>query len=239
MGHSTAIIELTNAELTASPSPRFIMDTAVRKWYDEEAERYSDARHVYTGLSPISSERVARLIIDGDEEISTSKIVPLTNDYSEKTATVRLEVTASELAALRRGSSWQLLEAGRFGKNVTAVEIIQLPKLRAPRAEATEGKVTTLYKVVDAHRYPVRELKPSYGSQAEARAAAIEYMKVKSGCSELSVEAFIQREGGGSALVRITRPEPETSTVTFKITTQTAKPKAKIVGYLVSFDYHH
>jgi len=241
MGHATAIIEIDSTELPANPTSRSIMDAAVSKWQEEEAERWSDARHSYPELSPIASGKAASNLIDDGESIGDgkSRIIPITSDYTEKSSTVRLQVSAAELAELRRGSYWKLLEAGRFGANVVGVEIVQLPKPRAPRAEATEGKATTLYKVVDSNRYPLRALKPSYPSQAEARSAAVEYMKDHPACSELAVEAFIQRDTGSAALVRITRPEPEAATVSFKVTTQTPKPKAAITGYLVAFDYHH
>lgn len=56
--------------------------------------------------------------------------------------------------------------------------------------------------------------------------------------SGLAVEAFVQRDTGNAALVKITRPEPEAATLSFKVTTQTPKPKASITGYLVAVDYH-
>lgn len=240
MGHSTATVKLDLNELPAHPSPRTIMDAAVRKWQDEEADRWDDPRHGYPGLSPIASERAAYNLLEDDEDgRAESQIVPITSDYTEKTSTVRLEVSAAELTELRQGSYWRLLEAGRFGKAVVKVEIAQLPKPRAPRAVATEGKAVTLYRIVNGNGHPAQGFAPSYPSQADARSAAVDYMKENPACSELAVEAFIRRDTGKAALVTITRPEPESSTATFKVTTQTPKPKAKITGYIVAFDYHH
>lgn len=240
MGHATATVKLDLAELPANPTSRSIMERAVRRWEEEEADRWSDARYSYPELSPIASERVAySLSEDGEDARTKSKIIPITTDYAEKTSTLRLEVTAAELTMLRTGTSWSLREAGRFGANVVKVEIVHLPKARAPRAEATEGKSVTLYKVVNGSGFPVRTPKPSYPSQAEARAAAVDFMKANSTCSELAVEAFVQRDTGSAALVTITRPEPEHATATFKVTTETPKPKAKVTGYIVTFDYHH
>lgn len=239
MGHSTAIIKLELSELPSSPSTDAIMNAAVRKWHEDEADRYADARQTYPGLSPMATERVAEFIIDEADDPSRSKIIPITTDYAEKTSTVRLEVTGAELMALRQGSYWELRRAGRLGDAVVSVEIAQLPKARAPRAEATEGKVTTSYRVVNANRYPVPGLQPSYPTQAAARAAAVQYMGDNPSVSELAVEATIQRDTGKVALVSITRPEPEKATATFKVTTQKPTAKAKITGYLVSFDFHH
>lgn len=239
MGHSSAIVKLLLTELPADPSPRAIMDAAVQKWREDEAGRWDAPRYGYPELSPIASEKVAYSNLEEDEDGRTeSQITPFTSDYTEKSSTVRLQVTADELKGLRRGDYWKLLEAGRFDEHTVAVEIAQLPKPRAPRAEATEGKATTLYKVVDGNGRPIRSLEP-FPSQAAARSAAIEFLKENPACSELAVEAFIQRDTGKAALVTITRPEPETATVTFKVTTQTPKPKAKVAGYIVAFDYHH
>lgn len=240
MGHSTAIVKLDLNELPAHPSPRTIMDAAVRKWQDEEADRWDDPRHGYPELSPIASERAAYNLLEDDEDgRGKSQIIPITSDYAEKTSTVRLEVTAAELKELRRGSYYRFIDEGRFGKAVVKVEIAQLPKPRAPRAAATEGKAVTLYRIVNGNGHPVHGFAPSYSSQAAARSAAVDYMKENPACSELAVEAFIRRDTGKAALVTITRPEPETATVSFKVTTQTPKPKAKVTGYIVGFDYHH
>lgn len=239
MGHSTAIVKLNLTELPANPTPRVIMDAAVQKWREDEAGRWDSPRYGYPELSPIASEKAAYSNLEEDEDGRTeSQIIPFTSDYTEKTSTVRLQVTADELSKLRKGNYYFLLEQGRFEANAVGIQIAQLPKTRAPRAEATEGKATTLYKVVDGNRYPIRSLKP-FTSQAAARSAAIDFMKENPACSELAVEAFVQRDTGKAALVTITRPEPETATVTFKVTTQTPKPKAKVAGYIVAFDYHH
>jgi len=248
MGHATAVIELNLNELPERPSARTIMDTAVRKWYDQEAERYEDARQSYPNLRPISSRRAAQDAIEGPDSIGdqASRIIPLTTDYAEKTTTVRLTVTAQELAELRRGATWDLFHSGRFGDHVTAVQIDSLPKPRAPRAEATPGKTITVYRITDSNGYPFRQnigqspdaLTAPHPTQAAARAAAIDYMAANPKCSQLAVQAFVQRDTGSAALVTITRPEPESSTASFKVTTQKPKPNAKVTGYLVSFDYH-
>ena len=248
MSHATAVIELKLNELPEHPSARTIMDTAVRKWYDEEAERYEDARQSYPGLRPIASKEVAQTTIEDHDSIGdqVSKIIPLTADYAEKTSTVRLTVTGEELADLRRGAHWALLQSGRFGSDVVEVKIDSLPKPRAPRAEATPGKTITVYRITDSNGYPFRQnigqssdaLTTPHPTQAAARAAAIDYMAANPKCSQLAVQAFVQRDTGSAALVTITRPEPESSTASFKVTTQKPKPSAKVTGYLVSFDYH-
>ena len=247
MGHATAVIELNLNELPERPSARTIMDTAVRKWYDEEAERYEDARQSYPGLRPIASKEVAQTTIEDHDSIGdqVSKIIPLTADYAEKTSTVRLTVTGEELADLRRGAHWALLQSGRFGSDVVEVKIDSLPKPRAPRAEATPGKTITVYKLTDelgrtftGYSESMAALGAAYPTQAAARAAAIDHMAANPKFAQLSVQAFVQRDTGSKALVTITRPEPESATASFKVTTQKPKPNAKVTGYLVSFDYH-
>lgn len=249
MGHSTAVIELNLHELPKHPSASTIMDTAVRKWHDEEADRYDNPRQSYPSLSPLASRRAAQDTIEDPHSIGdqVSKIIPLTESYTEKTSTVKFTVTSKELAELRRGATWDLLHSGRFGDHVTAVQIDSLPKPRAPRAEATPGKTITVYRITDKNGYPFRQnigqssdaLTAPHLTQAAARAAAIDYMAANPKCSQLLVQAFVQRDTGSAALVTITRPEPESATVTFKVTTQKPKPSAKITGYLVAFDYHH
>lgn len=237
MGHSTATVTLLASELT-SKLPSDIVADAVGYWYENEADRYDSARGGYPETKPLTGKGAAGSAYhSGDVHSEKSVIVPFTDEYTEKTATVRIEVTADELVQLRKGYLWELREEGRFGPHVINVEIAQLPKPRAPKAEATEGKAITKYRVTGANFGA--KLKPSYPSQAEARAAAVAYMKENPSCAALSVEAFIVREGGGSALVRITREEPELATVSFKVTTQTPKKGARILGYLVAFDYHH
>lgn len=236
MGHDTAIVKIAAASLPAHPTAKVIMDQAVTYWLENEADRHDSPRDHYPPLSPIASESVANYLVMEHTDRDRSTIVPLTDDYIEKTTAVRLKVTAKELAALRRGYYWDLIQEGRFGDSVTAVEITQLPKRRAPRAEATEGKTVTVYKVMQGN-YPLRELKP-FPTQAAARAGAIDFMEAHPEYSTLSVEAFVQRDTGKAALVTITRPEPEESTVVFKVTTQKPKPGAKITDYLVGFDYH-
>lgn len=249
MGHATAVIHLSLSELPEKATASTIMDAAVRKWQDEEAERWSDARAGSPGLSPLVSRETAERAIYKSGTISdgVSKIIPLTDDYAEKTTTVRLQVTAGELQQLRKNSLWELLDAGRFGEDAVKVEIDSLPKLRAPRAEATPGKAVTSYRIID-HRGRHFEkpwgweqhstLSKAYPTQAAARAAAVEHMASNPQVSSLAVEAFIQRDTGSAALVTITRPEPESATASFKVTTQKPKANAKIHGYLVAFDYH-
>lgn len=240
MGHSTAIVKLALDELSLNQSPEGIMDSAVQKWREDEADRWDSPRYGYPDLSPIASESAAYSLLEDDEDgRAKSQIIPITTDYTEKTSTVRLEVTAAELKELRKGSYYRLVEAGRFGQAVVKVEIAQLPKPRAPRAAATEGKAVTLYRIVNGNGHPAQGFAPSYPSQADARSAAVDYMKENPACAELAVEAFIRRDTGKAALVTITRPEPETATVSFKVTTQTPKSKAKVTGYIVGFDYHH
>jgi len=249
MGHATAIIHLSLDELPEKVTASAVMDAAVSKWRDEEAERWSDARQGYPGFSPLVSRETAEHAIYKSGTISdgVSKIVPLTDDYSEKTSTVRLQVTAKELEELRRNSIWELLDAGRFGEDAVKVEIDSLPKLRAPRAEATPGKAVTSYRITDGRGRPFEKpfgqehhsaLSMSYPTQAAARAAAIEHMAANPKISSLAVEAFVQRDTGSAALVTITRPEPESATASFKVTTQKPKASAKVHGYLIAFDYH-
>lgn len=239
MGHATALVKLELNELPSNPSATAIMDIAVEHWRDYEADNRSDARYSYVSIESPASETVAESSIEDWDAPTRSRIIPLTEDYVEKTSTKRLQVNGRELTQLRQGNTWELREAGRFGSEVVKVEIIQLPKPRAPRAEATHGKAITVYKIVDSSRRIIAGMKPSYGSQAEARAAAIEFMAAQPTCGDLAVEAFIQRDTGSAALVTITRSEPEISTAVFKVTTQKVKPKPKITGYLVAFDYHH
>lgn len=233
MGHSTATVYLEVTEVN-SKLPTDILTEGIHRWHIDEASRYDSARGGYPEMKPVSSRAASGSAIrEGDVHSEHSVIVPVTDEFSEKTKNVRVEVTASELAQLRKGYTWELREEGRFGPHVTNVEIVALPKPRAPKAEATEGKAVTKYVVNGASRLP------EYDSQAEARAAAVEFMKAHPECSELSVSAIIRRDTGKTALVRITRPEPELSTVTFAVTTQTPKPGARVVGYLIAFDYHH
>lgn len=238
MGHSTATVILTKSALT-STLPTDILSDAIAEWYQTESDRYDSARGGYPEMRPLATEKTADSSVRAnDVHDGRSIIVPFTDEYTEKTATVRIEVTADELVDLRRGQLWRLREEGRFGPHVLNVEIAQLPKVRAPKAVATEGKAVTKYRVQGANTFD-RELKTSYDSQAEARSAAVEYMKRHPEVASLSVTALIVRDTGGAELVRITREEPELATATFKVTTQKPKAGARITGYLVAFDYHH
>jgi len=250
MGHATAIIHLSLDELPEKVTASSVMGAAISKWHDEEAERWSDARAGSPGFSPLMSRETAERAIYKAGTISdgVSKIIPLTDDYAEKTTTLRLQVTAKELKELRRNSIWELLDAGRFGEDAVKIEIDSLPKLRAPRAEATPGKAVTSYRITDHRGRPFEKpwgqeehstLSMPYPSQAAARAAAVEHMNNNPQVSSLAVEAFIQRDTGSTALVTISRPEPESATASFKVTTEKPKANAKVHGYLVAFDYHH
>lgn len=219
-------------------TPRYadeILLAADKKWREEERwNLYETSNLGIPKTLPMTSKAAAARSFDPDSVNSgTSVIVPYTEDVTTETETVKRAVTPEELAMLRKDVTYPFTDRQVFGPHVTEVEVISLPKVRAPRAEATNGKAVTKYVVIGAGR----ELATA-DSQAEARQKAIEMMKANERISSLSVEARVTREDGNVALVTISRPVPEESVVTFKVTKVIPKPGAELTGYYVTFSVH-
>lgn len=234
MGYATVGTYLHATPRTPRRADQILL-AAEEQW--REKERWNLYETSTLGIPktlPMTSKAAAALSFDPDTVSSgTSIIVPYTDDVITKTETVKLTVTPDELAMLRRGVTYPFTDRQAFGTHVTEVEVVSLPKVRAPRAEATDGKAVTKYVVIGAGRELARA-----DSQAEARQKAIEMMKANENISALSVEARVTREDGNVALVTITRPVPEESTVTFKVTKVMPKLGAELTGYYVAFITH-
>jgi hypothetical protein len=233
MGHATASIYLAASDLV-STRPNDILHAGIAEWSDTLSDRHDSPEPGYVTMRELNSREAAGYSIGPDDVHSgASVVVPVTTSTITKTRNVKHTVTAEELKLLRRGVVYPYFDKQTFGPHVTKIEVVALPKVRAPKAEATEGASVTKYVVIGAG-----SVYATGNTQAEARAKAIELMKNKENISSLSIEARITRADGNPALVRITRPEPETSTVTLRVKTVEPKPGAKTEGYLVAFSYH-
>ena len=234
MGYATIGTYLPITSNTPRHADQILL-AADEKWREEERwNLYETSNLGIPETLPMTSKAAAARSFDPDlVNIGTSVVVPYTEEVITKTETVKLTVTPEELAMLRKDVTFPFTDRQAFGPHVTQVEVISLPKVRAPRAEATDGKAVTKYVVISAGR----EL-ASADTQAEARQKAIEMMKANERISKLSVEARVTREDGNAALVTISRPVPDESVVTFKVTKVVPKPGAALAGYYVAFSVH-
>lgn len=185
MGYATIGTYLPITSSTPRHADQILL-AADEKWREEERwNLYETSNLGIPETLPMTSKAAAARSFAPDlVNIGTSAVVPYTEEVITKTETVKLTVTPEELAMLRKDVTYPFTDRQAFGPHVTQVEVISLPKVRAPRAEATDGKAVTKYVVISAGR----EL-ASADTQAEARQKAIEMMKADERISKLSVEA--------------------------------------------------
>lgn len=234
MGYATASTYLNSTPRTPTDAHRILLE-AEQQWREEERWNLNESANLgYPEMKALTSREAAPLAVDPDSVNSgASFVVPYTDQSSIKTETVKLTVNPEELAMLRRGIVYPFTDRQAFGPHVTGVEIVSLPKVRAPRAQTTEGKVVTEYVI-----FSQGSKVGTASSMAEAREKGIEMMKKSETLTKLTVEARVKRASGDVALINITRPVPDESTVTFKVTKDIPKAGATVNGYLVLFSTH-
>ncbi len=251
MGHDTAeatVIADTN-DLNK------IVNTAVRRWYDEDAGRWSDARPGTPKLYPLMTPNQINVLLSAEDFIVTedgyTAIFPITDSVPVKhEKRMKIQAPGKLVEDLKRGDwearrTFRKLVADLVGKDFSDCEVLKFPASRKPIAETTEGKAITVYNVygVDNRRL---DLLASCVSQAAARAKALELAgeeKLSAGnyikYETFEVRPVIERESGDKAVVRVVRPTAETVSVEVKVATERFPADAKVTHYRVMFDYHH
>jgi hypothetical protein len=234
MSTNTASVFITD---TTTTNPQSIFQSALSYWSDYEAERDDHPRSgTVRTVAPVSNA-VAELTVD-ELMMNTNNpvIIPVVDSFTEKSDTVELTLTAEEFTQLSRGEDWFL--NNRLGQNIIKFEVTSTPKPRAPKAEATDGKAVTKYflSTKTVHGF-FNQVAGPFDSQAEARAAGVVMVAENTRMTELHVTAQVIRETGDKALVTISRPTVPTNKVKVKVTRQIPKANAKVVGYLVGFNY--
>lgn len=237
MGHNT-ITDTVSIEHARTADDA--LEIAVRRWQDEEAGRYEDARDGSSPTFPLMTPAVAAHFIGSAPALvydGCSAAVPICaeSDVVTSTKTISMTVTAEELAALRKRQ--HLLRervAALAGSGFLSYELVTVPKPRKARAEATTGKSVTRYMLIADGGSVVGD----FASQADARIGALAYVNANAQTASVAVRGYITREGGTRDLVVVARPEPDSSTVKVRVTTSVPKPGAKQAAWFVGFDYH-
>jgi hypothetical protein len=235
MSTHTASVFITD---TTTTNPQSIFQSAFSYWSDYEADRGDNPRSGNVRIIAPTSKDVAEINVDNlMTDNNNPVVIPVVDSFAEKSDTVELTLTAEEFAQLTRGSKWFLRE--RLGQNIIEFNVTSIPKLRTPKAEATDGKAVTKYflseKLLNGF---FNQVAGPFDSQAEARAAGVVMVAENIRMLELHVTAHVVRETGNKALVTITRPTVPTNKVKVKVTRQVPKANAKVVGYMVGFNYH-
>ncbi len=263
MGHATHVERIE----TNGPMPvKDILSDSLSRFRDEYGYNYSPSAYTaYLLTKEVPTENEARQLIDALNINSNSNapVVAYTNDYTETTKKVTLELTREQIEAIQREQAradyatksrvksnfnyvpapynWVGLydnetDKSIFAPNVVKATVVSVPKVRAAIAKATEGKIVTRYVIIADGR----EEKNDYDTLAEARSEAIRQLNMPDNArfSKLTIEARTRRDTGQAMLVEVARNTPESAKVTFEVTIQTAKPNGKIAGYLVAYDYH-
>jgi hypothetical protein len=221
---------------------------------------YNTWHHVPSApaMSQNTANRYLNSFIKGSEvEAEKSVTIPLIqeSDVIVIKTKVSLKFSAAEIATLRGNASsygslnnYDSLEIiyHKLRENKIPIDGIftaaeaKLPRIRKAVAQGTEGKAITVYALtVKASNGYENVLADTYTSSSDARAAAIEFMNKDDGkYVSVSVEAHIQREGGNTELVVISRPEVDEVELTVQISSERAKPNAKAIAYLFATDYH-
>ncbi len=247
MSHETAMIEVKNPTLSTSAA----LDEGIRIWYDEEANRYDDARPGYIRTAPITTKRAAEYFIDSDGYLvnsDNSVVVPLVDESKVKRSKqkIRLTLTADEFKEMR-GSTYLLAPKVKAalapGLAFEGFTVSKFPAARKAVAVTTEGKASTKYRLVLETRFGGNTVsKKLHDSQAAARKAGVDFLNSKEGQGyvRVEIEGVVVREGGSAALVTIERPVPESVVVEVEVTVAKLPVSADRhrVGYLVGFDFH-
>lgn len=235
-----------------------LLDEAIAVWTRDEAGRWEDPRSDVARMhAPVAPGALGGLIDEG-HSVGEAHIIPVATAGSVKTVTRKVKVTVPGALAdrLRNRDDWAAKSALRDvlhvqipGNVLGDITVVTTPAARKPVAKATDGKAVTRYRIRPTAHVSSRDgavhaaLNASYPSQAEARTAALELLTTHTTLPDLTVEAFVAREGEDGALspalVMISRPTPDEATVTVDVTTHTVKPNPTIDHYDVTFWYHH
>jgi hypothetical protein len=163
------------------------------------------------------------------------------------TKTFTLPVSVEEVENLRDldGADRQWVAArntvrGKLSmEDAVNIEVVSLPKPVKAAASVTDGERLTFFRVVSLNDDGVETIEEGFNSQADARAFAVTLMNSPEGkqYERLDVRAYIQRDTGEESLVTVTRPVQKTADIEISVTTAVPVPRAKVVGYYVSFWY--
>lgn len=259
MGHQLATIAFSAEEAHAiKAGGSDLLSAAVTRWYDEEANRYEDARPGDGYTAPLMVPEAVNRYLDShlDQVFNRSVIIPVAGaeDTVAKKKRVRVHIDADALAEAHR----QAALAGRFGHSFGSTHkiniqvqrtlgeatfrnprIVKLPKLRKPVAQNTPGSIVTEYHVVTAQGSVVA----NGSTVAEAKRNGTKYASEHPTVGSLTIVAVPVRvaEDGTrqAAVATITSPEPEGGyAVDVEVEVLSLRPGAKPASYEVMFDYH-
>ena len=251
MGHHA---ETWTIPLTEARTAEEALTAAVWRWRDDEDTAPSHGcrsgtirkRQMMTELVATRAEGSEGMnVFDGE-----SLVIPVCSeaDSVERIIKRKITVTGAQLASIRGRNSQVTYNLARaaLGPTVVSAKASALPKARKAVAAATEGKAVTRYTVVTVDRVSPEGWRVDGGqiighahaSQAEARAAALELVNTDARYSSLGVRATITRDSGSLDLVRVDRPEADSSEVTLDVTLSTPRAGAAQTAWVVSFDVH-
>lgn len=179
---------------------------------------------------------VEKLVIRDD---SPTPIVRYTDDYTETKKKVIKSVSREVYERMRRNhrESNPVNYCNLFEDTVYKATVVSFPKVKAPKASNTEGKMVVKYVLVSKGS----TLEEKYDSIAEARTEALRILNLPKNerFSRFTVEAVAVREDGNSVMAVIERPIPDEVKVTFEVTYRIPKKNAKVHGYVLAYDFHH
>jgi hypothetical protein len=244
MGHhiETRYLPVEGNEKTSTNA---LLSEAVSDWYDNDNFGRGNSNEGYGVRTDVMTAFAAHRYIEANHSqvANDSVVIPIISEEDEVITTkkVKMTVSASAVKAVQNGypeyeSEQRAVEA--YGLNVTSAEIVKVPAIRKAVAAATEGKSLTLYRII-SHGNIIAK---GFESQASARAEAIRLVNSDAPSekryTDLTVGAYVIREGGNDALVTISRPVPTEVEVDVLVKFTTIKPGAKASRYMVAFDYH-
>ena len=230
-----------------------MVNHAVSTWSAVEAGRYDSPRAGDGHLTPFMTEGDARRFLNSHHDLVVSKsvVIPIVGEdgLTVKRRTATVEISAAE--AREQEILWnlwgrntllidKLIDLGHSSPSLVSAELSS--KLRKPVAKNGEGKLETVYYLVDARGNEVAaDGAKGFSSLAEAKAAGVQLMTDDSTQLVLNVrskQVRLRDDAQTQTLATISRPE---TALRFRVEfeTRTIKPNAEVDHYMVAFDYHH
>lgn len=259
MGHQLATITFSAEEAHAIQTRGSdLLSAAVSRWYDEEGNRYEDARPGDGFTAPLMVPEALNRYINShlDEVFNRSVIIPLASaeDTVAKKKRVRVRIDAGTLALAHKEAA--MVERfdrsfdsshGIYVKVQQAMgdlvcrnpKVVKLPKLRKPVAQNTAGSIVTEYQVVTLQG----QVLAKGSTLAEAKRNGTDHATKDPTVGPLTVVAVparVANDGARQAAVAtITSPEPDGGyAVDIDVELLSLRSGAKPAYFEVRFDYH-
>ncbi|WP_159600870.1 hypothetical protein [Agromyces humi] len=229
------------------PTAKNVWEAAVDRWHDERESRYASLRSYGFDVYPTQP---AGHHVDLDHKPSeVGAIFPIANpeDVITTSRKFTVELTEPELASFLAKewpadrAFWAKIDAQFPGQFIDPQTVrFTPPKQRKAVAKTTDGKLTTVYDLVETreNRYEAVVAR-DFESIAAAKAAGVDLMNAST-YKTLEVRARITRDGN-AALAVIARPVDKNRTVkvTGTVDVRTVKQNARIDEWECVLWYHH